>query len=202
MRRLLAPAILLLLVACQSPEAAYFSGTAEPRVALVFIDQSPKTSGLGPEGEAAYRTALEERFGPRLGSLGPHTARLTVVVTGVREAAAENPHLERIALAAVARNPVGLALSLASLDQRTRTKLEDLGYPIRVPEASFRLELPEDRPSGPTRALDPKTLIQAHERLMHGDRGPDSRLRAEAQAFARSVEGALRQTCGWPPKSR
>lgn len=194
-------AVVAVLVGCQSPEATYLARPGA-QIALELVDQSPKPGGLGPEGEAAYREALQERLDPHLVAAGPDTPRLVVVVTGMREAAAEEFPVERIALAAATRSPVLLALSLGSLDQRTRDKLDSLGYPVRVPDASFTLLVPGARSPGAGQILDPKALILAHPRLMHGERGPASRLRAEAEAFALALEKTLQATFHWPAPGR
>lgn len=200
MRAALAAA-LFLLVGCQSPEAAYLAKPGT-RIALELVDQSPNPGGLGSEGEAVYREALVERLKPHLVAAGTDTPRLVVVVTGLREAAAEGLPIERIALAAATRSPVLLALSLGSLDEPTREKLDSLGYAIRVPDASFSLLIPGARSPGAAQVLNPKTVILAHPKLMHGERGPASRLRAEAQAFALAIEKSLQATYHWPAPGR
>ncbi|MFN8011429.1 MAG: hypothetical protein U0P81_08485 [Holophagaceae bacterium] len=201
MRRL-TPAILLTLAACGSPEAGYLA-RPEARVALDLVDQTPSgPAGLGPEGLAAYRAALEARFAGRLVAAGPGVGTLRIVLTGLQEAEYRDPGLVGVASAALTRNPALVALSLARLETRTQAKLDQLGYPIRVPEASFVLLPPNsDRPSA-FKPISPDAIILAHPKLMHGERGQDQRLKAEAEAFALAVEAQVRKAYGWPSASR
>ncbi len=201
MRRL-APALLLALAACGSPEAGYLA-RPEARVALDLVDQTPPgPAGLGSEGLAAYRAALEARFAGRLAAADPAVGTLRIVVTSFEEAEYHDPGFERVASAALTRNPTLVALSLARLETRTQAKLDQLGYPIRVPTASVALLPPNPDRSTSFKPLSPDAIILAHPKLMHGERGPEQRLKAEAEAFALAVEAQVRKAYGWPAGPR
>jgi hypothetical protein len=201
MRRL-ALAGLLGLLGCQAPEAAYLEWPGSQKVFLAFEDATPASAaGLGPQGVAAYREALEARLGPHLTSSSAEAPTLQIVVSGLREAVYEDPRMERLASAALTRNPVLIALSLVDLDGKTRAKLESLGYPIRVPEAGFALRVPRPGSQPALRPLPASAVILAHPKLMHGERGPEERLKAEASAFAAAVERELQRVYGWPRRS-
>ena len=197
-----APALLLALAACGSPDMAYWS-RPEARVALDLVDQTPSgPAGLGPEGRAAYRAALEARFAGRLAAADPALGTLRIVVTSFQEAEYHDPALERVASAALTRNPTLVALSLARLETRTQAKLDLLGYPIRVPTAAFALLPPNPDRSTSFKPLSPDAIILAHPKLMHGERGPEQRLKAEAEAFALAVEAQVRRAYRWPAGPR
>lgn len=198
MRRLF-PALPLLLVACASPESDYFR-RAEAKVVLDLVDQAPsERGGLGPDGLAAYRAALESRLGNRLaGASDPSSATLRVAITGLQEARFDPPDAVDLVSVSMARNRTFAVLSLASLATPAQAKLARLGHPIRVPAASFALLLPGATGQARFRPVSADAIILAHPKLMHGERGPEARLGAEAAAFAEAVEAEVRRTYGGP----
>lgn len=194
---LLLPALIAL--GCGQPEIAYLERPGA-RVALSLVDQTPPSrGGLGPEGLAAYRSALEARLDSHLApSEDPSTATLRVVLTGLREAEYQDPGVERLVDAALTRDPVIMTLSLAHLETRTQAKLASLGYAIRVPEASFAVLAPGQPGQTRFRPISADAVILAHPKLMHGERGAEQRLKAEAEAFAAAVEAELARAYRWP----
>jgi hypothetical protein len=188
----------LLLAGCQSPEAAFLTKTPAPRLALALVDQSSGPSRLGSEGLGAYRAALEQRFGSHLVEGAAASGTLEIVISGMHFSSPPVTDLDRANQAALDQHPVSLGLLAAGSGDKVQAKLSALGYPLRLPEASWAI-----RPHGAIRAGAPVPLpdariILAHPKLMHGERDAASRLRAEAQAFAQALYQDLQNSRGWP----
>jgi hypothetical protein len=180
-------------VACGTPQTSYPS---QSRLALELVEASEGATALGPAGLAAYRQALEARLGPWLARPGEPATRVVVSIEQVQTVVGGGTvGTEWIPAPSALLSPTGAALHLLTVlggDRRVRRKLADLDYPIQVPIARFTLLEPGEPGKARGTALDSKAVILAHERLMHGDRGPSSRVRAEAQAFAEALAQALR----------
>ncbi len=192
----------LLLASCQGPEAVFLGKTPAPRLALVLVDQTSGPSRLGAEGLAAYRSALEARFGSHLADQATASGTLEVVISGMHFSSPPVTDEDRANQAALDQHPFSLGLLAAGSGDKVQAKLSALGYPLRLPEASWAI-----RPLGAIRAGNPVPLpdariILAHPKLMHGERDAASRLGAEAQAFALALHQDLQKSCGWPPASR
>lgn len=201
-RRTGPPVLLAGLLACATPQAEPAGRT---RLALELADASTGAAALGPEGLAAYRQALEARLGPWLARPGEPATRVLVSIERLHTVTGgASPGEAWIPAPSSLLSPTGAALHLLAVlgeDRKVRRKLGELDYAIRVPEARYTLVEPGASGEARSAAMEEKAIVLAHERLMHGDRGPTSRLRAEARAFAEALAQALRKPLGLPAAS-
>ncbi len=191
-----------LLAGCASPEASYLSRNPGTRLALELVDQSSGPAALGAEGLAAYRAALEARLGTHLRPDSTDVPRLRVIFQGTHASRKPVTDLDRSNAAALDQSPVALTFLAAGSGDAVQAKLAALGYTLRLPEATFEILLPENPAGRRSQEVPEARIILAHPKLMHGERGPEARLQAEAQAFAQALHQELQKSWGWPPAGR